>query len=74
MFKSKNSKSAKLFKSQKQAKWEKMLLKNKNLLKFNAKKAGSNFLTPGTKTIFYYLYLIFIKILIIKFFDLEYYI
>ena len=51
----------KLFKSQKLAKLEKKLLKNKNLPNFKVKKNKSSFLTSKIKIVFNYLWLTFIE-------------
>ena len=48
--------------------------KNKNLPKIYAKKARSSILISDTKTIFNYLWLIFTKVLIFWYFNLEYHI
>ena len=58
------SKSTKLSKSQKLAKLEKKLLKSKNSPSIDAKKNRPSFLIPNVRTIFNYLWLAFIKILI----------
>ena len=67
-------KTRKLSKSQKLAKSRKELSKSENLPNFDAKKNKPSFLTLDTKTAFNYLWLAFIKALILWHFDLEYYI
>ena len=74
----KKSKSQKLAKSQKSSKLRKLksekLSKGRNLSNFNIMEVGSSFLIPNTRTAFNYLWLTFIKTLILCYFNLEYYI
>ena len=65
------SKTRKLPKFQKLAKSRKKLLKSGNLPNFNAKKNRPSFLILNTRTTFNYLWLAFIKALILQYFDLE---
>ena len=55
----------KLFKSQKPAKSKKNLSKSENLPNFGAIEVGLKFLTPNARTAFNYLWLAFIKTLIL---------
>ena len=70
------SKGEKLAKSQKLSKSKgeksKKLSKSGNLPNFDTTEAGSSFLTPNAKTIFKYLWLAFIKVLIFWDFDSKY--
>ena len=67
-------KGKKLFKSQKLAKSGKELSNSKNLSNFGIIKAKLKFLTFDTEMIFNYLWLAFIKALILYNFNLKYYI
>ena len=61
----------KLSKSQKSAKLRKELSKSGNLPNFDTKENKPSFLIPNAKTAFNHLRLIFIKALILPYFDLE---
>ena len=67
-------KSKKMFKFQNLAESGKKLLKSENLPNFDVMKARSKFLTSNIKTTFNYLWLVFTKALIFKYFNLKYYI
>ena len=68
------SKSEKMSKSWNLAKWEKNLLKSRNLTNFDITEARPKVLTPDAKITFNYLRLAFIEASIFWYFDLKYYI